>query len=226
MNSYLDKSIALLGEDKIKSISEKTILVIGLGGVGGTALEALARTGFKKFILIDCDVVDVTNLNRQILYMENAIGKQKIEAAKNRISMITSDLEVKTINAKIGDTKLDELGLGKVDFIIDAIDYVPGKLHIYDFALANKIPFISSLGMGNRIDPEQVKLTTLNKTENDPLAKKIRYEAKQLGLDLKLIPVVFSKEQPLLKSPKPYSIITVPSTAGLLITKYVLTTIL
>lgn len=225
MSKYLDRSKQLLGDDKINSLKDKTILVVGVGGVGGTALEALARSGFKKFILIDCDSVDETNLNRQILFTINDIGKDKVDIAKERINSVTDNLTVKTIKAKIGETHLDEILSEKPDFIVDAIDFVEGKLHIYEYALQNEIPFISSLGMGNRLNPEDVVITTLNKTENDPLAKKIRYEAKQRNLDLKSIHVVFSKEVPVLKSPKPASMIMVPSTAGLLINKYVLFTI-
>ena len=225
MNDYLDRSKQLLGEDKIKALEDKVILVIGIGGVGGTALEALARSGFKKFILIDSDVVDETNLNRQVLYTFEDVGKEKVLAAKERLLKINKDFDVQIIRTKVGETPLDELNLGHVDFIVDAIDFVEGKLEIYEFALTNNIPFISSLGMGNRFDPEFVTITTLNKTENDPLAKKIRYLVKQKGLDLKAIPVVFSKEVPAIKSPKPASMIMVPSTAGLLIAKYVLFTI-
>ena len=226
MSDYLERSKQLLGEDKINSLKDKRILVIGIGGVGGTALEALARSGFTKFVLIDSDNVDASNLNRQILFTSEDVGQSKVDKAKEHLQKINSSFEIDTFKCAIGATKLDELKFGKVDFIVDAIDSVEGKLHIYDYALKNKINFISSLGMGNRIDPEHVTITTLNKTENDPLAKKIRYLAKQNGLDLKQIPVIFSKEVPLLKSPKPTSMIMVPSTAGLLIAKYVLFTIL
>ena len=226
MSDYLERSKQLLGNEKIKALEDKVILVIGIGGVGGTALESLARSGFKKFILIDSDKVDASNLNRQILFTSKDVGKEKVLAAKDRLLSINPEFEVNTFVAKIGETKLGELNLGRIDFIADAIDYVDGKLHIYEFAQSNKIPFISSLGMGNRFDPEYVTLTKLNKTENDPLAKKIRYLAKQRGLNLNEIPVVFSKEIPAIKSPKPASMIMVPSTAGLLIAKYVLFTIL
>lgn len=226
MSDYLARSKQLLGEDKIKALKDKAILVIGVGGVGGTALEALARSGFKKFVLIDFDKVDISNLNRQILFTSEDVGKDKVFAAKDKLLKINKDFEVKTIQARIGEQALEELGIGDVDFIVDAIDFVEGKLSIYKFALEHHIPFISSLGMGNRIDPEKVTITNLNKTENDPLAKKLRYEARTRGLSLKDIPVVFSKEEPLIKSPKPASMIMVPSTAGLLIAKYVLNTIL
>lgn len=226
MSDYLERSKQMLGEDKINSLSAKTILVIGIGGVGGTALAALARSGFKKFIIIDSDKVDASNLNRQILFTAEDIGADKVDAAKKHLLKISNDFEITTIKDKICEGSLDKLNLSKVDFIIDAIDYVEGKIHIYDYSLRNSIPFISSLGMGNRLDPEQVYVTKLNKTENDPLAKKIRYLAKQKGLDLKSINVVFSKEIPLLKSPKPTSMIMVPSAAGLVIAKYVLSTVL
>ena len=130
MSTYLDKSIQLLGEQNIKSLESKVILVIGLGGVGGTALEALARSGFKKFILIDCDKVDESNLNRQILYTRNNIGSNKVDAAKEHLLKINNKFKIKTINTKVEETTLNELKLGKIDFIIDAIDYIPGKLHI------------------------------------------------------------------------------------------------
>lgn len=226
MSDYLERSKQLLGDDKIESLKDKTILVIGIGGVGGTALEALARSGFKKFVIIDSDKVDITNLNRQILFTSEDIGKSKVEVAKKRLLSISNDLEIETIETKVEEGSLEKLSIGKVDFIVDAIDFVEGKLAIYEYALANKIPFVSSLGMGNRLDPEKVFVTKLNKTENDPLAKKIRYLAKQKGMDLKEIPVVFSKEIPLIKSPKPTSMMMVPSTAGLIIAKYVLSTVL
>ena len=226
MSSYLDKSIQLLGEDKINSLASKTVLVIGLGGVGGTALEALSRSGIKRFVLIDFDKVDETNLNRQVLYTKSDVGRYKVDAAKEHLLKISNEFEITTFNNKIEESTLNELDIGKVDFIIDAIDYVPGKLHIIDFSIKNKILFVSSLGMGNRLNPEDVCLAKLNKTENDPLAKKLRYEVKQKGIDLKEVNVVFSKEIPLIKSPKPASMMMVPSTAGLIIAKYVLSTIL
>ncbi|MDO5331821.1 MAG: ThiF family adenylyltransferase [Bacillota bacterium] len=225
MSDYLERSKQLLGDEKISSFADKLIVVIGVGGVGGTALESLARSGFKKFVIIDSDKVDVSNLNRQLLFTSKNVGENKVDAAAQRLAEISSEISVEKIVAKIGDIKLENLIKTKPDFIVDAIDFVEGKLHIYEYCLKNNIPFVSSLGMGNRINPEGVVLTTLNKTEGDPLAKKIRYEAKQREIDLKNVNVVFSKEAPIIKSPKPSSMMMVPSTAGLLITKYVVNTI-
>ena len=109
MNDYLERSKMLLGSERLDIFSSKTIAVIGVGGVGGTALESLARSGFKKFIIIDCDKVDVTNLNRQLLFTLNDVGKSKVDAAEKRIKQICPDIEIKKINAKIGDVKLESL---------------------------------------------------------------------------------------------------------------------
>jgi len=137
---------------------------------------------------------------------------------------INPNLNIEVLSMKIDAESISNFPKD-IDFIVDAIDYIPGKLAIYKFAIKNKIPFISSLGMGNRIDPTQVMITKLNQTEGDPLARKIRYECKSKGIDLSKINVVFSKETPLIKSKEPGSMMMVPSTAGLLMAKYVIETI-
>lgn len=221
MGNFLDRTIKVLGIDKVNSFNDKVILVAGIGGVGGTALEVLARSGFTKFILIDFDKVDESNLNRQILFLRKDIGKDKVDVAKEKLLEINPDIEVKLIKEKIDTNSLKDLN-EKIDFVIDAIDYVPGKLELIQFALNKNIPFISSLGMGNRIDPTKVSICKLNQTEGDPLARKIRYECRLLGLELSKINVVFSKEVPLIKSKTPGSMMMVPSSAGLSIARYVI----
>ena len=224
MGSYLDRTKKMLGEDKINSLKNKRVLVAGLGGVGGTALEALARSGINNFVIVDFDSVDESNLNRQILYLYDDIGLEKVGVAKKRMLDINPNLNIEVLSMKIDAESISNFPKD-IDFIVDAIDYIPGKLAIYNFAIKNKIPFISSLGMGNRIDPTQVMITKLNQTEGDPLARKIRYECKSEGIDLTKINVVFSKESPLIKSKEPGSMMMVPSTAGLLMAKYVIETI-
>lgn len=221
MANMNDRTIKVLGNEKVESFKDKTILVAGLGGVGGTALEALARSGFENFILIDFDTVDESNLNRQILYLRKDLGKAKTDIAKERLLAINPEIKVELMPSKIDEGFFNSFDK-KVDFVVDAIDFVKGKLEIYKFAIANSIPFISSLGMGNRIDPSKVVISKLNKTEGDPLAKKIRYEAKRLELDLSKISVVYSKEEPLVKTAIPGSMMMVPSEAGLLMAKYVI----
>ena len=218
MANIFERSIGLLGKDNFNYIQDKVVAVFGLGGVGGTALEALARTGFKNFILIDFDKVDPSNLNRQILYTENDIGRTKVDAARDRIHAINDFANISTFSGKAQDFDLNQ----KIDFIVDAIDDVYGKLFILKKAQELNIPSIMSLGMANRFDPSLVKIAKLNQTHNDPLAKKIRYLVKQEGLDLSKIQVVISEELPQKNGEKLYSTMMVPSSAGLSIAKYIL----
>ena len=222
MNNIYARSIGLLGEDNFKLIQNKIIAVFGLGGVGGTALEALARTGFKHFIIVDFDKVDASNLNRQILYTAKDIGKNKVDVAKERLLSINEEIEIKTFNCKAQDFDFNQ----NIDFVVDAIDDVEGKLFILEKSQERGIPSIMSLGMANRFNPEQVHVSKLNQTRNDPLAKKIRYMAKQTGLDLSKINVVISDEIPQQNKEKLYSTMMVPSSAGLTIAKFILDSII
>ncbi len=221
MASYLDRTETLLGKEKLERIQKARIMVIGLGGVGGTALSALYRSGFRHFTLVDNDKVDPSNLNRQIMYTNSDIGKLKTDVCKTKITEFCGEIDVKTVNLYVDEVNALDL-IKDVDFVVDAIDFVPGKIGIMKACLEKNIPFISSLGMAKRLDPEQVLQTTLNKTENDPLAKKIRYECRQRGLDLKKIPVVFSKENIIIDGKQLGSMMMVPSTAGLIISNYII----
>ena len=216
------RSIGLLGEENFNKIQDKVIAVFGLGGVGGTALEALARTGFQHFLLIDFDKVDPSNLNRQILYTYEDIGKVKVDIAKKRILSINPEADIKAFNSKAQEFDSNQ----KIDFVVDAIDDVNGKLYLIKKAQEKGIPSIMSLGMANRFNPEQVKICKLNQTRNDPLAKKIRYMAKKEELDLSLINVVISEEIPEKNGEKLYSTMMVPSAAGLSIAKFILHSII
>ena len=177
MNNIFDRSIGLLGEENFSLIQDKAIAIFGLGGVGGTALEALARTGFKNFILVDFDKVDSSNLNRQILYIAKDVGRSKADVAKERILSINEEANVQIYNLKAQDFDFNQ----QIYFIVDAIDDVNGKLFILKKAQGLNIPSIMSLGMANRFDPSKVKIAKLNQTHSDPLAKKIRYLAKKDG---------------------------------------------
>lgn len=221
MASYLDRTETLLGKEKLERIQKTRIMVIGLGGVGGTALSALYRSGFRHFVLVDNDKVDPSNLNRQIMYTNNDVGKIKTDVCKTKLTEFCGEIDIKTINLYVDEVNAQDL-IKDVDFVVDAIDFVPGKIGIMKACLDKNIPFISSLGMAKRLDPEQVIQTTLNKTENDPLAKKIRYECRQRGLDLKKIPVVFSKENIIIDGKQLGSMMMVPSTAGLIISNYII----
>lgn len=218
MDNAFDRSIGLLGEEKYNIIKDKTICIFGLGGVGGTAIEALVRTGFKKIILVDFDKVDISNLNRQILYTRKDVGKDKAECAKERLVSINPDLEVISYKCKAQEFNFNQ----KIDFVIDAIDDVDGKVFIAKNCIEKNIPFLISLGMANRFDPSKVRVSKLNKTFNDPLAKKIRYIFKENVISLNAINVIWSEESSVPFSGKLNSIMTVPSSAGLNIAYYVI----
>jgi tRNA A37 threonylcarbamoyladenosine dehydratase len=214
------RTIGLIGEDNFNKINNVTILLVGLGGVGGSAFEALLRSGFKNFILIDKDVVDPSNLNRQILYIEEDVGKIKVEVAKSHALKINKEANIKIFNEDINTFDLNKLD--KVDFIIDAIDNVEGKIKLAKYANENDIKFIMSLGMANRLNPSKVEIKRLDKTTDDPLAKKVRYEIKKLNIDTKNIMSVVSIETPIKDGNNLHSMMMVPSSAGLMIAYYVI----
>ena len=222
MNNIFERSIGLLGKESFNLIQDKVIAVFGLGGVGGTALEALARTGFKHFIIVDFDKVDASNLNRQILYTAKDIGKNKVNAAKERVLSINPEAEIQAIFAKAQDFDFNQ----PIDFMVDAIDDVDGKLFILRLAQEKNISHIMSLGMANRFDNEKVHVTKLNKTHSDPLAKKMRYLVKKSGLETSNVNVVISEELPQKNAEKLYSTMMVPSAAGLTIAKFILNSII
>ena len=222
MNSIYERSVGLLGDDNFNLIQDKVIAIFGLGGVGGTTLEALARTGFKHFILVDFDKVDASNLNRQILYTAKDVGRDKVNAAKERLLAINNDFDIQVFNVKAQEFDFNQ----KIDFIVDAIDDVDGKLFLLKKAQENSIPHIMSLGMANRFEPEKVRVAKLNQTRNDPLAKKIRYLVKTNGLNTAGVNVVISDELPQKNEGKLYSTMMVPSAAGLVIAKFILNSII
>ncbi len=221
-NKQFVRSINLMTKEKFEVISRARILLIGLGGVGGTCLEALARTGFQHFVIIDSDVVEASNLNRQILFHESDIGLEKVLAAKEHVLKINSDIDIKTIRLQINHEKANIFDEIDFDFLIDAIDDVPAKVFLAKYAIDHNKPFVSSLGMANRFDPSKVIITRLDKATGDPLAKKFRYELKQKQIDTKKVNVCFSQETPLKDGTNLNSIMMPPSSAGLNIAYHVL----
>lgn len=193
----MDRNELLLSKEICEKIKEKTVLVCGVGGVGGFATESVARLGVGKIILIDKDIVELSNKNRQIIALDSTINRNKVEVMKERILDINKDCQVEAINQFFNKELYAVLNQYKIDYIIDAIDTLTPKWDLIKYCLDKKIPFISCLGMGKRLNPLEVRITTLNKTENDPVAKKLREFARKDKIDLKLIPVVFSSEVPM-----------------------------
>ena len=221
-DEYLQRTIGLIGKEDYETISHLLVALIGLGGVGGTALESLVRSGIKHLLIIDFDKVDPSNLNRQILYTEKDIGHSKVECAKKHVLAIDSSIDVTAIEAKVDSDISNILNQYHIDFIVDAIDDVDGKIYIAKYASDNNIPSIMSLGMANRLDPTKVIIQRLDKTEYDPLAKKMRYLARLNNLNSKNIMTVLSLERPKSFNGTLNSMMMVPSSAGLAITNYVI----
>lgn len=221
MESFLTRTEQLFGADTINLFKNKRIAIIGLGGVGGTCLEALARTGFQNFFLMDGDVVQESNLNRQILYTREDLGIKKVDAATKHLRLINKEIEISSAGEFLNKENADKYLSDDFDFIVDAIDDLEGKLILVGVSETRKIPLISSLGMGNRYDLRQLEITTLDKTTIDPLAKKFRHLLRINNFDLKKVNVVYSKEMPLKKTPIS-SYMLVPSTAGLFLAYHII----
>ena len=214
-----DRLELLIGKENIEKISKINVLIVGIGGVGGTALEALVRSGVKNITIIDKDVFSESNLNRQILSTRDSIGLYKVDVGINRCKSINPDVNIKGLKINLDEENINELG--NFDYIIDACDDINAKLALMQYANKNNINLISSMGTGKRLNPSNVIITRLDTTSNDPLAKKMRYEARKRGLKLN-IPVVCSKEEPINNDRIIASSIFVPSTAGLMLAYYII----
>lgn len=214
-----DRLELLIGKENIEKISKINVLIVGIGGVGGTALEALVRSGVKNITIIDKDVFSESNLNRQILSTRDSIGLYKVDVGIDRCKSINPDVNIKGLKINLDEENINELG--NFDYIIDACDDINAKLALMQYANKNNINLISSMGTGKRLNPSNVIITRLDKTSNDPLAKKMRYEARKRGLKLN-IPVVCSKEEPINNDRIIASSIFVPSTAGLMLAYYII----
>ena len=247
MNQFTRTEL-LLGTDKMNKLRESKVLIFGVGGVGGYAVEALSRCGIGTIDLVDADVVDITNINRQIIATFDTIGKPKVEVFKERIRSISPESQVNAIQGFYlpeGPTDNDstkkilsakDFDFTSYSYVIDAIDTVAAKLDIIEKCTEAGTPIISAMGCGNRLDPTKLIVTDIHKTEMDPLAKVIRKELRQRGI--KKLKVVASTEQPLKpkkdihnsevpapnpgKRSVPGSTSFVPSAAGLIIASEVI----
>ena len=214
----------LIGEEGLKKLQNSKVVIFGIGGVGSCVVEGLVRAGIGKFILVDNDIVSVSNINRQIIATQKTIGKVKVEVAKERILEINPNAEVE-IYQEFFMPESKEYFDENVDYIVDCIDTVTGKIELVIRANKLNIPIISSMGTGNKLDPTKFEVTDIYKTEVCPLAKVMRKELKVRGI--KKLKVVYSKEIPIkiniendgtdIKKQVPGSISFVPSVAGLII---------
>ncbi|MNC10583.1 tRNA threonylcarbamoyladenosine dehydratase [compost metagenome] len=184
-----------IGPEGLEIMKNSTVAVLGIGGVGAMAVEALARTGIGRIILIDKDSVDITNINRQIHALTTTIGRNKTDLMVERIKLINPECEAIALNMFYTEETYEELFKYKLDFVIDASDTIIYKIHIIKECLARGIPMISSMGAANKMDPTRFQVADISKTSMDPIARVIRQRLRKEGIK-KGVKVVFSTEEP------------------------------
>lgn len=215
-----ERVISLIGKEKFKKLESIKVLIVGCGGVGGYALETLVRTGITNIDIIDFDVIDITNLNRQIITNKENIGIKKVLAAKNRVLSINPNLNINTYEIFLDKDNIDDILKNNYDYIIDACDNVDTKIELIKRSVNNNYKLISSMGTAKKMDPTKLSITTLDKTNYDKLAKVIRKKVKDLKINKKTN--VVSSTEEVIKCDTLGSFMMVPATAGILCAKYVI----
>lgn len=232
-----------IGKEGLDILRNSTVAILGIGGVGSFAVEALARSGVGKLILVDKDDVDITNVNRQLPALLSTVGQSKAELMKERIKDINPDCHVISLKMFYTEETAEQFFSYQPDYVVDASDTISYKIHLIKECLNRNISIISSMGAANKMDPTRLQIADIFKTHTDPIAKVIRTRLRKEGIR-KGIPVVFSDESPIViredirkevgndnadirkaKMP-PSSNAFVPSTAGLFMASYVVRDIL
>ncbi len=219
MNRFMRTEL-LIGNEALERLQAAHVAIFGLGGVGSFTAEALARSGIGHLLLIDKDVVDITNINRQLIALDHTIGQAKVDVMAERILQINPNCQVSRKQLFFDDSTAKEVFTERIDFIADAIDTISAKIQLVLEADAHGIPIISSMGAANKLDPGQFQILDIKKTSVDPIAKIMRKELKQRGF-MNPLPVVCSTEPPLRTSKPPASIAFVPPVAGLMLASYI-----
>lgn len=216
-----DRTIKLIGNDNFNKIKNKTIVVVGIGGVGGYAVEALVRSGVESIIIVDYDTVDITNINRQIIADTKHLGYFKVDEMERRILNINPNCKVIKLYDKLNLDNIDNLFKYSFDYVIDACDTIYVKQELIKRCIDCGIKIISCMGTGNKLDPSALEIADIRKTSYDPIAKKIRKYLKDNKIN-KRVMVVYSKEQNKRFEGSIPSMIFVPSVAGIMCANYVI----
>ncbi|MFZ5943333.1 MAG: tRNA threonylcarbamoyladenosine dehydratase [Bacillota bacterium] len=236
MENIFNRTKLLIGNEGLEKLQKAKVAVLGVGGVGSFTVEALVRAGIGKITLIDHDIVDITNINRQLHALVSTVGKVKVELMRERIFQINPQAEVNAVREFITPENIKELLEGQYNYIVDAIDNITGKLAIIQFAKEKDIPVISSMGAANKLSNKNFQVVDISETRVCPLAKVIRKELKNKGIPSG-VKVVYSPD-PIIKPDKfqlentsgkremPGSISFVPPVAGLLLAGEVVNDIL
>lgn len=218
-----ERLITLIGEDDVNKLKKANVLIVGLGGVGGYALETLVRSGIYNLTIVDGDIVELSNLNRQIISKRDVIGRPKALVAQARTLEINPDVNLKVINEFISEDNFSLLNIDSFDYVIDACDDL--NLKILLIKNADKYKLISSMGTANKMDMTRFKITTVDKTSYDPLAKIIRKKIKEEKIRTKF-KVVSSDEKVIKNGTKLGTIAYMPAVSGLLCASYVINDII
>ena len=218
-----ERLITLIGEDDVNKLKKANVLIVGLGGVGGYALETLVRSGIYNLTIVDGDIVELSNLNRQIISKRDVIGKPKALVAQARTLEINPDVNLKVINEFISEDNFSLLNIDSFDYVIDACDDLNLKLLL--IKNADKYKLISSMGTANKMDMTRFKITTIDKTSYDPLAKIIRKKIKEEKIRTKF-KVVSSDEKVMKNGTKLGTVAYMPAVSGLLCASYVINDII
>ncbi len=219
-----ERMISLVGEEVFEIIQEKKVLLIGLGGVGSYALEALVRNGFMKVTVVDYDKIELSNVNRQLMTDSTNIGHSKVIESLLRAKRINPTIEIDGIEKKITNENIEDILNMGFDYVIDACDDISVKFLLMEKTIHYSYTLISCMGTAKKMDPTKLEITTLEKTANDPLARILRKKVKSAALNKK-IHVVSSRELPL-KTESLGSNNLVPSVAGLLTVSFIIQDIL
>ena len=217
--------LELLIHEKINDIYSKTVLIIGLGGVGSYALEALVRSGISNLIIVDNDTISISNLNRQLMTYHTNIGKYKTDEEESRILSINPNANIEKITEFIDLSNINKLFDRHVDYVVDACDTMIVKMELIRICKRKKIKLISCMGTGNKMDPSRLQIMDIRKTSYDPIAKILRKFIIEKKINYKVM-VVSSDEKPLNISNPIGSNAFVPATAGLLCASYVINDII
>ena len=216
MEEIYQRTELVIGKENVNKLKKSKVCICGIGGVGSYVLEALVRAGIGTIVIIDKDVVDITNINRQLVATVDNVGKDKVEEAKKRINSINPSIQVIAIKDYIDSTNVDRYIEENCDYVVDAIDSVESKISLIKRCKQIGVRVISSMGMANRLEPLKIKVADISKTEICPLAKVVRKRLRQEGINK--VKVVFSIEEPIKNGSKKLgSISYVPSVAGLVI---------
>ena len=219
----LSRTENLIGKAAVEKLRGARVAVFGIGGVGGYVVEALARAGVGALDLVDNDKVSLSNINRQIIALHSTVGEWKTEVAAQRVKDINPEITVRTHNLFFLPETAEQFDFSGIDYVVDAIDTVSGKIALIERAKGANIPVISSMGTGNKLNPTAFEVADITKTSVCPLARVMRRELKKRGIEH--VKVVYSKEEPLSSGAVneetgkaiPASISFVPSVAGLII---------